>query len=255
MIRWNDLSLFSRLLGDWLLGLNSWLLFWSWLLFNWLWYWFFDRLWLLSRLWLFNSFLFLWSFLSFLRLRFGLLLSHSLFLFDFYLLCLSLCNWSLDFFFVFLFLYGWGFYFFDGFNNWFGFLNILNLSILDFFHKFLFWFLFSKRLIVWLLVSGFDVSCSIVLMSLFVWEVLSSFREKLFVFHVLLSSAKDYFYEKNVRSLSSKKLYLVLLTFVLTCRPTLIHLSSFFLVPSSSWSPFTLLAIILSSLRNICSTA
>lgn len=254
MIRWNALSLFSGLLSGWFLGLGHWLLFWCLLLFNLLGSWLFCGLWLLSGLGLFNRFLFLCSFLSLLRLGFWLLLGHSLFLFNFRLFSFSLCGWNLNFFLELLFLDWRWFYFFSGFNKWFGFLNILNFCFLYLFNEFLFWFLFSKWLVVGLLVSGSGVCWSVVLASLVVTKVLSSFRKELLVVQVVLSSANDYFYNENLRSLSSKKLYFVLLTLVLTCLPTLIHLSSFFLVPSSSWSPFSLLAIMLSSLRKICST-
>lgn len=267
--------------GGWLVLLGwfvllGWLVLLSWFVFlvlHWLWCWLFNMLgcvlgvlmlfdvfMLLDRVRLFHVFFFPWWLLGLSGLRFRLLLNDSLLLFVLGLFGFGLGGWSFNLFFVLLFLDWWWFYFFSSLNNFLFFLWLFDFGIFDFFNKLLFWFLFSDWLFVCfivgilLVVSWSSIGWSIVLLSLIIREVLPSFRKDFLVIQILLSSANDYVNGVNVRAESSKKLYLALLTVVLTCLPTLIHFSSFFLCSYPSWSPFILLAIIWSSLRKIFST-
>ncbi len=175
--------------------------------------------------------------------------------------CFRLCGWlsRLNLFLILLFFH-WRFYFFR--LNIFLFLLkcffLFNLLILDLFNKLLLW----SSILIGSVVVDISWGLLIVLFSSVVLpcmcfsgirKILSSLRNELLVMKVLLSSFKYYIMVIDLHYLSSKKLYLVLLTLVLTCRPTLIHFSSFFLSPSSG-SPFILLAMILSSLRKMFST-
>ncbi len=197
MTRRNALCFFCRSLGRCFRGfihclcLIHWFMF-HWFLLNWfLWGW--IRGWGLDILlfWcrmggLFNWLLFFGGLLRFLSLVYWLLLSYSFLFFNFGCLDLCLNHWSFSF-------DNWDvFYFFSCLNLRFLFLNILGALFFRLFNVLLFRFLFTIWLIVvWLVFRSVVVSWAVILFSLVVIEVGSSFWKNIFVFHVLLGSAQN----------------------------------------------------------------